>query len=177
MPPKPARRLLFGALLLAALHPLASRAQAPGAGGPAPTTAASTRLLYQLNTRCSLAGAAPTACTVEAIDEGLTTLYRHRIGGRSISIRISDQPVTMSQLDPASGRWQPLRSAGARLSKNSICFNDRDLCVINPNYINSIREDRSNLRLHGRDLVRVHFGSDGRVDASCFDAGCGVIFR
>jgi hypothetical protein len=176
MPPKPARRFLLGALLLAALHPLASRAQAPGAGGPAPK-AAPTRLLYQLNTRCSLAGAAPRACTVEALDEGLTTLYRHRIGERSISIRISDQPVTMSQLDPVSGRWQPLRSAGALFSRNTICFNDRDLCVINPNYINSIREDRSDLRLRGRDLVRVHFGSDGRVDASCFDAGCGVTFR
>ncbi|MFZ9752592.1 MAG: hypothetical protein ACO3B3_03425 [Cyanobium sp.] len=176
MPPKPAERFLLGALLLAALHPLASRAQAPGAVGPAPT-AAPTQLLYQLNTRCSLAGAAPRACLVEAIDEGLTTLYRHRIGGRSISIRISDQPLTMSQLDPASGRWQPLRSAGALLSKNTICFNDRDLCVINPNYINSIREDRSNLRLLGRDLLRIHFGSDGRVDASCFDRGCGVTFR
>jgi hypothetical protein len=176
MPPKPARRVLLGALLLTAMCPLPSLAQAAGAGGPAPT-AATPRLLYQLNTRCSLAGAAPRACTVEAIDEGLTTLYRHRIGERSISIRITDQPVTMRQLDPASGRWQSLRSAGALLSRNTICFNDRDLCVINPNYINSIREERPDLRQRGRDLVRLHFGSDGRVDASCFDAGCGVTFR
>lgn len=26
----------------------------------------------------------------------------------------------------------------------------------------------------GRDLVKVHFGADGRVDASCYDDGCEV---
>jgi hypothetical protein len=25
--------------------------------------------------------------------------------------------------------------------------------------------------------VKVHFGADGRVDASCYDAGCQVDFR
>jgi len=188
MPPHPARPALLGALLLAALAPPTSMAaveaqvvaQAARQASPAPSpTPLSTprRQLYKLNTRCSLAGAAPIACTVEAIDEGMTTLYRHQIGERSFTIRISDQPVRMSLLDPSTGRWQSLRSAGALFSKNTICFNDRDLCVINPNYLNSIREDHPDLRLRGRDRVQLHFGADGRVDASCYDAGCRVTFR
>lgn len=176
MAPKPAGHALLGAMLLAALPPLPSPAQALQQGSPAPTETP-TRLLYKLNTRCSLAGAAPRACTVEATDEGITTLYRHRIGELSFTVRITDQPVTMSLLDPATGRWQSLRSAGALFSRNTICFNDRDLCVINPNYLNSIREDHPDLRLRGRDRVQMHFGADGRVDASCYDAGCRVTFR
>jgi hypothetical protein len=88
MAPKPAGHALLGALLLAALPPLPSPAQALQQGSPAPTETP-TRLLYKLNTRCSLAGAAPRACTVEAIDEGITTLYRHRIGELSFTVRIT----------------------------------------------------------------------------------------
>jgi hypothetical protein len=29
--------------------------------------------------------------------------------------------------------------------------------------------------MKGRDLVMVHFGKDGRVDASCYDDGCDVV--
>jgi hypothetical protein len=71
----------------------------------------------------------------------------------------------------------PLRSAGALFSSNSICFNGRELCVVNPNYLNSVREDRQDLRLQGRDLVKVHFGPDGRVNATCYDAGCEADLR
>ena len=73
--------------------------------------------------------------------------------------------------------WQPLSKAAARFSTNTICFNGRELCVVNPNYLNSVREDRQDLRLQGRDLVKVHFGPDGRVDASCYDSGCEADLR
>ena len=79
--------------------------------------------------------------------------------------------------DGTKKAWQPLRGAAARFSTNTICFNGRDLCVVNPNYLNSVREDRSNTRLQGRDLVMVHFGADGRVDASCYDDACALLLK
>ena len=144
---------------------------APTTAAPAPAEA----ILYKLATTCSLAGAAPVSCTVEAINQGANTLYRHRIGSVIETIRITDDPVTMSIWKAGDKEWRQLRNAAARFSTNTICFNDRDLCVINPNYLNSVRQDDPTARLKGRDLVRVHFGPDGRVDASCYDAGCELV--
>jgi hypothetical protein len=144
---------------------------APTTAAPAPAEA----ILYKLATTCSLAGAAPVSCTVEAINQGANTLYRHRIGSLTETIRITDDPVTMSIWKAGDKEWRQLRNAAARFSTNTICFNDRDLCVINPNYLNSVRQDDPTARLKGRDLVRVHFGPDGRVDASCYDAGCELV--
>lgn len=149
----------------------ATSAPAPASGAAAPAEA----ILYKLATTCSLAGAAPVSCTVEAINQGANTLYRHRIGAVTETIRITDDPVTMAIWKPGDKQWQQLRNAAARFSTNTICFNDRDLCVINPNYLNSVRQDDPTARLKGRDLVRVHFGPDGRVDASCYDAGCELV--
>ncbi|MEB3321760.1 MAG: hypothetical protein VKI81_02945 [Synechococcaceae cyanobacterium] len=131
--------------------------------------------LYRLTTTCSLAGAAPVPCTIEAKEEGDTTVYRHTIGRRTESVRISDQPVRMSIWRSASRSWEPVRNAAARFSTNTICFNGVELCAVNPNYLNSVREDRAGTGLEGRDLVMVHFGSDGRVDASCYDDACRLI--
>ncbi|MFM7268768.1 MAG: hypothetical protein ACKOZT_09300 [Cyanobium sp.] len=177
MPRMPRRPALLTLLLLLPLQPLAATAQPAGAAGSTAAAAAAPRSLYTLATRCSLRGGPVQACTVEAVDQGGSTYYRHRIANDTISIRITDRPVTMSQLDPASRRWLSLRNAAALFSTNTICFNDRELCVVNPNYLNSVREDRPDLSLQGRDLVRVHFGADGRVDASCYDAGCRVEWR
>lgn len=177
MPPLPPRRALLGSLLLLALHPLAAPAQ-PAASAPVGAAGGqASRTLYTLSTRCSLDGGSPQPCSVEAIDEGISTLYRHRVGGQTITIRITDRPVTMARFDAATGRWQPLRSAAALFSSNTICFNGRELCVLNPNYLNSVREDSGNRNLQGRDLVRLHFDADGRIDATCYDAGCRVQFQ
>jgi hypothetical protein len=152
---------LVGSLTLAlSMAPSASHAQA----------------LYTLNTTCSLAGAAPQPCTVEAVDQGDFTLYRHRIGGITETIRITDSPARMSRWVESRKDWVPLTTAAARFSNNTICFNGRELCVVNPNYLSSVLEDRPEL-MKGRDLVKVHFGSDGRVNASCFDAGCEVTLK
>ena len=67
-----------------------------------------------------------------------------------------------------------LTGAAARFSTNTVCFNGSDLCVVNPNYLNSVRQANSSAT-EGRDLVRVHFGADGRIDASCYDAGCSLV--
>ena len=142
-----------------------SAAAAPSAGAP--------QNLYSLETKCALQGAAPVVCTVEAIDEGGATLYRHRIGTSVQSVRVTADPSRMDMWDGASRSWRHLRSAEARFSTNTVCFNDRELCVVNANYLNSLLEDRPDLR--GRDYVRAHFGPNGRVDLLCYDGGCDLL--
>lgn len=133
-------------------------------------------VLYTLNTQCSLKGASPVPCTVEAVNEGDVTLYRHQIGAKTITLRISDSPVRMALWDASSKQWQSLKRASARFSSNTICFNGRDLCVVNANYLNSVREGNPAATAQ-RDLVKVHFGADGRINASCYDDGCEVTQR
>jgi len=152
--------------LLLALPPASLAQQDPSA-----------KVLYRLATQCALQGAAPVPCTVEAVDSGGATLYRHRIGNSVETVRITSEPVTMAMWAHDSRNWRPLRGASARFSTNTVCFNGKDLCVVNPNYLNSVREDRANTRLQGRDLVMVHFGSDGRVDASCYDDACALLLK
>lgn len=179
MPPPLARGLLLSgsALALTCLLPCATFAQGAGAAPAAAAAPAASKTLYTLATRCSQNGGPPQACTVEAIEEGSSTVYRHRIGTETLAIRITDNPVTMTRQDGNGQGWRPLRTAGARFSTNSVCFNGDELCVVNPNYLNSVREDRKDLRLQGRDLVKVHFGADGRVDATCYDSGCEANLR
>jgi hypothetical protein len=130
-------------------------------------------VLYKLDTTCSVKGAAPAACTVEAEEDGKATLYRHKVGNVTETVRITDSPVTMSLYNAATKQWVGLSRASARFSSNTICFNGKQLCVVNPNYLNSVREDNPAATAK-RDLVKVHFGRDGRIDASCYDDGCEV---
>ncbi|MCP9927005.1 hypothetical protein [Cyanobium sp. CH-040] len=134
-------------------------------------SAAQGTTLYRLETTCTIRGGAPQDCVVEVTDEGDSTVYRHTIGSRVEVIRVSDPPLRMGILDAPSGRWRQVKSAGARFSTNTICYDDRDLCVINPNHLNSVREERVD-SLEGRDLVGVRFGADGRVILTCYDEGC-----
>ncbi|MCP9849606.1 hypothetical protein [Cyanobium sp. Morenito 9A2] len=127
--------------------------------------------LYKLETRCSVAGGAPQACSVEAINEGSATLYRHRIGTAIATIRITDKPLRMEMWQQDTKQWKLLQSASARFSTNTVCFNGRELCVVNPNYLNSVSQGRPDL-MAGRDLVKVHFDGTGRTNASCYDEGC-----
>jgi hypothetical protein len=108
---------------------------------------------------------------VEAMDEGDATIYIHQIGKQVAKIRITEAPVSMSLWDENRKSWVVLNSAGARFSTNTICFNGRDLCVVNPNYLNSVREEKTEA-LAGRDLVGVKFSPDGRVSLTCYDEAC-----
>lgn len=130
-------------------------------------------VLYTLDTKCALRGAAPVACQVEAINEAGATLYRHTIGATTHTLRISDQPARFTLWDGVSKSWKPLRNAAVRFSTNTLCLNDTELCVVNPNYLNSLLQDRPDFR--GRDLVRVRFATSGRVDILCYDTGCDLI--
>lgn len=131
--------------------------------------------LYTLQTSCSVDGTSLVPCAIEAINQGGTTIYRHQIGPKTVEVRITDKPVARIEIwDTASKRWLSVVSAVARFSKNAICFNGTDFCAVNPNYLNSVQQ-ASPSTFAGRDLVRVHFGVDGRIDASCYDAGCDLI--
>ncbi|MEB3260854.1 MAG: hypothetical protein VKP63_09545 [Cyanobacteriota bacterium] len=138
---------------------------------PAEPTCA--EVLYSLDTRCALRGAASVPCRVEAVNEPGATLYRHTLAGRIHTLRISDQPALFSLQEPGSPSWVPLRNAAVRFSTNTLCLNDTDLCVVNPNYLNSLLQERQDFR--GRDLVRVHFAANGRVELLCYDGGCDLI--
>jgi hypothetical protein len=129
--------------------------------------------LYTLETTCTIKGGQPQPCMVKAMDdeEEAVTTYIHTIGKSVFTIRVSEAPLTMSAMAPGSSAWKNLTSAGARFSTNTICFNDRDLCVVNPNFLNSVREESPNASA-GRDLVGVKFGDDGRVVVTCWDEGC-----
>jgi len=135
--------------------------------------AARAEVLYTLETRCTLKGAAPVACKVEAVNEEGATLYRHTIGTTTHTLRISDQPARFSLWDGGSKSWQNIRNATVLFSSNTLCLNDKDLCVVNPNYLNSLLQDRPDFR--GRDLIQAHFGGNGRVDILCYDGGCDLV--
>lgn len=149
--------LVTGAALALGLHPVQAKDV----------------VLYTLQTKCALQGAAPVACTVEAVDAEGATLYRHTIGATTHTLRISDQPSRLTLWDAASNSWKPLRSAAVRFSTNTLCLNDKELCVVNPNYLNSLLQERPDFR--GRDLVRARFATNGRVDLLCYDSGCDLL--
>ncbi|MEB3335366.1 MAG: hypothetical protein VKP70_10310 [Cyanobacteriota bacterium] len=138
-----------------------------------PPGQAKAEVLYTLETNCSLRGEAPVACQVQAVDEAGATLYRHTIGSTTHTLRISDQPARLSLWDATSNSWKPLRNAAVRFSTNTLCLNDAQLCVVNPNYLNSLLEERLDFR--GRDLVRARFDASGRIDLLCYDTGCDVL--
>jgi hypothetical protein len=108
------------------------------------------------------------------MNEGPSTLYLHKFGTATETIRVTDSPVRMSRWIPATKEWQSLQQAGARFSSNTVCFNGLDLCVVNPNYLNSVRQDNATA-MATRDLVRVHFDDDGRINITCYDEGCALI--
>ena len=162
LPSWPCRRI---GLLAAAATGLAATALAA-----APALAQSDTL-YKLDTKCSFKGGAPQDCVIEAVNEGSATLYRHIIGKTVETIRVTDSPVRMSVWVEGTKTWKNLNNAAARFSTNTICFNGRDLCAINPNYLNSVREDRPDATA-GRDLIKVQFGADGRINLTCYDDGC-----
>jgi hypothetical protein len=159
--PRPLSLLLPGACLALGL----------GAALYASPAQAQSEALYTLETTCSLRGGAAQPCVVEAFEEENFTTYRHRIGNATETIRIADNPVRMGRLDPATKSWSYLSSAAVQFSTNTICFNGTDLCVVNPNYLNSIREEKPEA-MDGRDLVRVLFAENGRVKLACYDEGC-----
>ncbi|MFM7465154.1 MAG: hypothetical protein ACKO28_06745 [Cyanobium sp.] len=136
--------------------------------------------LYTLESFCSLNGTDAVPCRIEAINSGEATEYRHTLGGtkggsgggKEVRFRVSDQPYTRIDLwDGEAKSWRSARNASAFFALNALCLDGTSFCAINPNYLNSVRQDLGRA-VNGRSVLEVHFGKDGRIDASCYDAGC-----
>ncbi|MEB3349049.1 MAG: hypothetical protein VKO00_03385 [Cyanobacteriota bacterium] len=134
-------------------------------------SSAKAETLYKLDTECSFNAGAAIPCTVEATQSGNATIYRHSAGKKVVTIRVSDEPSRIELMNPSTGQFATVNSAGARFSVNTVCYNNRDFCVVNPNYLNSVREE-SPQQFAGRDLVRVHMNKEGRINLICYDDGC-----
>jgi hypothetical protein len=138
----------------------------------APVGAARAEVLYQLESFCSLNGTDAVPCRIEAINAPESTEYRHSLGGREVRFRVVDAPTTRIELwDGERNRWRSARNASAFFALNAVCLDGTRFCAINPNYLNSVRQDLGPAA-DGRSVLEVHFGEDGRIDASCYDAGC-----
>jgi hypothetical protein len=144
------------------------------ASGAADSRAANAETLYTLNTECSFMGGKAQPCTVEATQNGKSTVYRHTIGKTVVTIRVSDDPSRIELMNPATGQFATVGTAGARFSVNTVCYNGLDFCAVNPNYLNSIRQE-SPQQFAGRDLVRVQMNKEGRVNLICYDDGCELL--
>jgi hypothetical protein len=149
---------LLAALCLAVVPPPASRAEDS---------------LYTLDTTCSLQGAKPVPCQVEAVDVDDATEYRHRIGDRTITYRVLEDPYVRIEGKKANADpWVSVRNAWIRFSSNELCFNDRAFCVVNPTFLSDVKEEATGKAFENRDTVGLAFGPAGRVDIACFDDGC-----
>jgi len=128
--------------------------------------------LYTLESFCSINGTDAVPCRIQAINSGDITEYRHSLSGKEVSFRVSDKPYTRIELWDAAGKsWRSVRNASAFFELNALCLDGTSFCAINPNYLNSVRQDLGRAA-NGRSVLEVHFGKDGRIDASCYDAGC-----
>ena len=149
--------VLLGGWLLGPWNAMAVRAQSQ----PAP------RLLYRLETNCSVTDV-QNRCTVEAFDGSSSTVYRTTLKGETISFRLIDEPERRgAQLwDGQTRSWVALDELSMDFTSNELCINGQQLCMINPNYFASIRDDHPSLR---SDLIVARFDAkDGRLAAICY---------
>ena len=106
------------------------------AGLQRPGQAQSADVIYSLNTTCSLGKGKPQPCQVEAVEVGEATEYRHRLGARTISYLILEDPYVRIEGRKAAGApWTSVRNAWINFTTNELCFNDRAFCVVNPTFL------------------------------------------
>jgi len=150
-------RLLLGLLVLGSLW------QAP---------ALRAEELYQLNTTCSAGTSKRFACQVTAVNVDDTTEYRHSFGGRTVAYRVIDSPYVRIEGQKSAGApWSSVKNATINFKTQELCFNSRAFCVNNPTFLADVLVNGGNA-IQGRTQVGMVFGSNGRVDVSCFDNGC-----
>ncbi|WP_296445671.1 hypothetical protein [Vulcanococcus sp.] len=138
-----------------------------------PPLRAKTELIYSLDTTCTIGQGKPQPCQVEALEVGDATEYRHRLGARTISYRILEDPYVRIEGRRASGDpWRSVRNAWINFGTNELCFNDRAFCVVNPTFLADVKADAEGPAFEERQTVGLAFGPSGRVDIACFDDGC-----
>ena len=123
--------------------------------------------LYSLETNCLIQNQ-NSRCTVEASDGKDATLYRVKTQGRTISFRLIDSAVLRgAQLwDTDQKKWVALDRLSLDFKNNQMCINGNELCLTNPNYFASLRQDYPNLKA---DLIVSRFNAaDGRLSAICY---------
>jgi hypothetical protein len=134
---------------------------------------ADTEPIYSLTTTCSIGDRKPQPCQVEAVEVGDATEYRHRLGARTLSYRILEDPYVRIEGRKANGEaWASVRNAWINFSTNELCFNDRAFCVVNPTFLGDVKAEANGPAFEGRETVGLAFGAGGRVDIACFDNGC-----
>lgn len=128
--------------------------------------------LYTLESFCSINGTDAVPCRIEAINSGEATEYLHKLNSKEVRFRVVDTPYTRIELWDGEGKtWRSARTAAAYFDLNAVCLDGTTFCALNPNYLNSVRQNLGRAAT-GRTVLKVQFGQDGRIDASCYDAGC-----
>lgn len=132
-----------------------------------PSSSPSSKLLYSLETDCSIEGVA-SRCKVEAYDGTDATVYRTSANGKTISFRLIDrQDLRGAQIwDADSRKWIGLDRLSLDLKDSRLCINGSSLCFVNPNYFASLREDYPTLRA---ELIKARFtATNGQLSAICY---------
>ena len=138
-----------------------------------PPARAQSELIYSLDTTCTIGKGNPQPCQVEALEVGDATEYRHRLGARTISYRILEDPYVRIEGRKSSGDpWSSVRNAWINFNTNQLCFNDRAFCVVNPTFLADVKADAKGPAFDDRQTVGLAFSPSGRVDIACFDDGC-----
>lgn len=123
--------------------------------------------LYVLQTNCSVRGK-PQRCQVEAFDSKTATVYRTTIDGVRTSYRLVDTPGQRgAQLWSNDSRsWVTLSKLSLDFDTRTLCLNGDELCVENPNYFASLRQQYPDLR---SDLIVARFnGKTAQLSAICY---------
>lgn len=123
--------------------------------------------LYSLQTQCTVHGS-EQRCQVEAFDGKDATVYRTTINGARTSFRLIDTPGNRSaQLWNSERRsWIALDKLSLDFGTRTLCLNGDALCVVNPNYFASLKQEYPDLR---SDLIVARFdGKTGLLSAICY---------
>lgn len=123
--------------------------------------------LYTLQTNCSVRGV-EQRCEVEAFDGTGATVYRTTINGERTTYRLIDIPGQRgAQLWSNESRsWVALNKLSLNFETRTLCLNGDALCVENPNYFASLRQQYPDLR---SDLIVARFeAKTGDLSAICY---------
>lgn len=123
--------------------------------------------LYVMQTNCSVRGN-PQRCQVEAFDGKTATVYRTTIDGVRTSYRLVDTPGQRgAQLWSNDSRsWVALNTLRLDFDTRTLCINGDELCVENPNYFASLRQQYPDLR---SDLIVARFNAKtAQLSAICY---------
>ena len=123
--------------------------------------------LYVLQTNCSVRGK-PQRCEVEAFDGKNATVYRTSIDGVRTSYRLVDTTGQRgAQLWSNDSRsWVALSKLSLDFDTRTLCLNGDELCIENPNYFASLRQQYPDLR---SDLIVARFDAKtAQLSAICY---------